>query len=74
MLAADMILHCGNHEKFNMEMIMALDADVAYPTYDAPEKDLYELGEYLHLDMFQNKCMHGQYAEKGMVSQKRPFK
>ena len=45
MLAADMILHCGNHEKFNMEMIMALDADVAYPTYDAPEKDLYELGE-----------------------------
>jgi crotonyl-CoA carboxylase/reductase len=24
---------------------MALDADVAHPTYDAPEKDLYELGE-----------------------------
>ena len=45
MVAADVILHCGNHEKINMEMIMALDADVAYPTYDAPEKDLYELGE-----------------------------
>jgi crotonyl-CoA carboxylase/reductase len=24
---------------------MALDAEVAHPTYDAPEKDLYELGE-----------------------------
>ena len=24
---------------------MALDADVAFPSYDAPEKDLYELGE-----------------------------
>ena len=32
MVAADVILHCGNHEKINMEMIMALDADVAYPT------------------------------------------
>ena len=63
MLAADMILHCGNHEKFNMEMIMALDADVAYPTYDAPEKDLYELGEippfgYVPKQMYALSLIH----------------
>jgi len=45
MVAPDMILHCGNHDKINAEIIMALDADVAFPSYDAPEKDLYELSE-----------------------------
>ena len=52
MISRHMILRCGNHYKINLEIVMALDADVVHPTYDAPERDLYELGERLQLFLY----------------------
>jgi crotonyl-CoA carboxylase/reductase len=42
------LLQARNHsalQKFLMEELMALDSNPAIATYDAPEKDLYEMGE-----------------------------
>jgi hypothetical protein len=47
---------------------MALDTATGMAHYDAPEKDLYEIGEMPPLGYVPKRCMHGPSAANAMAN------
>ena len=50
---------------------MALDTNTGIAPYEAPEKDLYEIGEMPPLGYVPGRCMRGRSGASGMASRKR---